>query len=425
MKLVSKVSSAIRMEQLKHIFLLLYILIFLFEFYLKFLNLRHLKKHGEIVPHAFEGQIDVELLKKTRDYTVEHSTFGFFEGIFDFAVVIVFIFGGLLDLYNSWILSWNLPFILSGVLFFLLISLVSTIISIPFSLYSNFIIENKYGFNTMTFKLWMTDFVKSLVISIVLTSIMTAVSFAIIQGSPDFWWIWLWLFILIFGIFMMYISPYIIEPLFHKFTPVQEEELENKIRSLMDKIKIKISKIRVVDASKRSRHSNAYFTGIGRVKRIVLFDNLITSMTHGEILAVLAHEAGHWKKKHILRRIVLVEALSLASLFIAFLVLKSDVLVTIFGLTISSFFAKLILLGFVGSLLMFFFRPLSSYFSRRQETEADRFAMKMIDDRKDLADALVKLSKDNLSNLHPHPLYAFFNYSHPPIQERLRKIIAT
>ncbi len=411
------------MEQIKYIFLLIYILIFLFESYLKFLNLRHLKKYGEIVPQAFEGHIDKELLKKTRDYTVEHSTFGFLEAVFDFALMILFIFGGLLDFYNSWIISWNLPFILSGVVFFLLISLVSTIISIPFSLYSNFKIENKYGFNTMTFKLWITDFAKSLVISIILTTIMTSVSFAIIQGSPDFWWIWLWLFILIFGIFMMYISPYVIEPLFHKFAPVQEEELENKIRSLMDKIKIRISKIRVVDASKRSRHSNAYFTGIGRVKRIILFDNLINTMTHGEILAILAHEAGHWKKKHILRRIILVEALSLISLFVAFLVLRSDILVSVFDLTISSFFAKLILLGFVGSLLMFFFKPLSSYLSRRQETEADRFAMKMIDDSKDLADALVKLSKDNLSNLHPHPIYAFFNYSHPPIQERLQRII--
>lgn len=411
------------MEQYKYIFLLLYILIFLFEFSLKYINLRHLKRYGGIVPSAFEGHINEDLLEKTRDYTLEHSYFGYLEAIFDFAVVIIFIFGGLLDLYNSWILSLNFPFILSGVLFFLFIALVSTLISIPFSLYSNFKIENKYGFNTMTFKLWITDFFKSLTISIILTTIMTSVSFAIIMGSPGYWWIWLWLFILIFGIFMMYLSPYVIEPLFHKFTPVQEESLEEKIRELMTKIKIKISKIRVVDASKRSRHSNAYFTGIGKVKRIILFDNLIDNMSHGEILAILAHEAGHWKKKHILRRIILVETLSLISLFIAYQVLQSDILIFIFGLNSSSFFAKLILLGFVGNLLMFFFKPLSSYFSRKQETEADKFAIKIIDNKKDLADALVKLSKDNLANLHPHPVYAFFNYSHPPIQERIKRII--
>ncbi|MEW5807202.1 MAG: M48 family metallopeptidase [Acidobacteriota bacterium] len=410
------------MANYRFLFLIIYLLIFIFELWLKFLNLSHLKKHGGIVPPEFEGHVDSEILKKIRNYTIERSRLGFFESIFESGIFILFIFGGILDAYNSWIFSLDLPFVLSGVLFFLILSLASTFLSIPFSIFAAFRIENRYGFNTMTARLWLSDLVKSLVISIILTAAMTTTGFGIIALSPGWWWFWLWLFLLGFGIFMMYISPYAIEPLFHKFAPIQDEILEGKIRELMDKVRIRISKIRVVDASKRSRHTNAYFTGIGRVKRIVLFDTLINNMTHGEILAILAHEAGHWKKRHILKRIVLIELVSLVSLFIAFKILKGDILISLFGLESDSFFARMILLGFVGSLASFFFRPVSNHFSRRHELDADAFACAMLKQRKDLSDALVKLTKDNLSNLHPHPWYAFFYYSHPLILQRLKKI---
>ena len=412
------------MGTIKYIFLAAYLLIFMFESLLKFLNLRHLRRYGNIVPQDFEGEIDEELLKKTRSYILEHSYFGYLESVFDLIVLIVFIFGGVLALYDSWIASFGLPFFLAGAAFFLLLSLASTILSLPFSLYSNFKIENKYGFNTMTYKLWAQDLIKSLIISVLLTTIISIMAFAIIVASPHFWWFWLWLFILGFGIFMMYVSPYVIEPLFHKFTPIAEEEMERNIRELMGKVKIKVSKVLVVDASKRSRHTNAYFTGIGRVKRIVLFDNLMKRMNQGEIIAILAHEAGHWKKKHVLKRMVVIELTSLLSLFISYWILQGDVLISLFGIGSGSFFVKLILLGFVGSILTFFVKPIGSFISRRHESLADRFACEAIDDRKYLVDALVKLSKDNLSNLHPHPLYAFFYYSHPPIQQRLRKIVS-
>ncbi len=412
------------MENFKYIFLGLYLLVFLFEAFLKYLNLRYLKRHGDEVPSGFEGQIDEELLKKTKNYILERSFFGYAEAIFDLLIVIIFIFGGILDLYGSWVGSLNMPFIARGVIFFLLLSVASTVLSIPFSLYLNFRIENKYGFNTMTYGLWIKDLLKSLGISIILTSFLTSAAFAIIILSPDLWWFWLWLFILVFGIFMMYVSPYLIEPLFHTFTPVQDEALVQKLRGLMEKVKIKISKVLVVDASKRSKHTNAYFTGIGRVKRIVLFDSLLQSMDGDEITAVCAHEAAHWKKKHILRKIVLVETISLVSLFAAYMVLESKVLAPLFGIRSDSFFVQLVLLGFVGSIVMFFFRPIGSFLSRRHEIEADRYACSLIENRRNLHDALIKLSKDNLSNLHPHPFYALVYYSHPPIQERLKKIIS-
>lgn len=403
--------------------LIIYLLILIFEFFLKFINLKYLKTHGDKLPPEFEGMIDENLLKKTKDYTFEKSKFSNIESIFDSIILIIFIFCGVLNIYNRWILSLNLSFILSGIIFFLLLSYASTFLSIPFSLYANFKIENKYGFNTMTWKLWISDFFKGLAISTILMGIILLLSLMIIDFSPSFWWLWVWLFLLLFGIFIMYISPYVIEPLFNKYVPVQEDGLNLKIMSLMDKMKIKISKIQVVDASKRSKHSNAYFTGIGMVKRIVLFDTLLKNLSHDEILAVLAHEAGHFKKKHVIKRIVMIEALSLAVLFIAHKILNSEILIEIFNLQTTSFFAKIILLGFIGSLIMFPLTPVASYFARKQENSADKFACEFIEKREDFSMSLIKLSKDNLANLYPHPIFAWFYYSHPPILKRIKEIL--
>jgi len=391
------------------ILLISYILIALFGYWLKSLNLRHLRKYGDVVPEEFKDYIDSDLLKKTRDYTVEHSKFGFIESIFGNILVLAFFFGGLLNMYNSWIASFNMPFILSGIVFFLVLSYANTIISIPFDLYSTFRIENKYGFNTMTWKLWITDFIKSIILSTIFTGIMAAAALYLMKASPDFWWLFVWLFFLLFSIFMMYISPYIIEPLFNKFTPIKDEEIEGSIRDLMKKAGIKISRVFKIDASKRSSHTNAYFTGIGKVKRI-------------EILSVLAHEAGHWKKKHVLKMIIVIEAMSLIGIYISFMMIKSGILIRIFNIQNDTVFANLLILGFVGGIVSFPLTPIFSYFSRRHEREADRFAAEMTENREAMATSLIKLSKDNLSNLYPHPLYASFYYSHPPVVQRIREI---
>jgi STE24 endopeptidase len=220
----------------------------------------------------------------------------------------------------------------------------------------------------------------------------------------------------------MYISPYLIEPLFFKFEPVKAEGLEDKIRALMERAGLKVSRVFQVDASRRSRHSNAYFTGIGRVKRIVLFDTLIERMTEDEILAVLAHEVGHWKKRHVLKRILLTEATAFCGLFAAFHLLSWDRLPGWVGLADASFYARVVIIGFLGSLVMFPLTPLFSFLSRKDEREADRFASDLTARPDAMASALVKLSLDNLSNLHPHPLYAKFYYSHPPVVERIRAL---
>jgi STE24 endopeptidase len=382
-------------------------------------------RFGLSIPPEFEGKIDENLLKKTQEYEEEKTRFSFISSIFGNVITIIFIFGGLLNIYNSWIASLNWPFILTGILFLLILSYASTFLSIPVSLYSTFKIENKYGFNTTTPKLWLTDFLKSILVSTILMGIVALVGLWLIQSSPNYWWIWVWGFFLIFSLFMMYISPYVIEPLFNKFTPIEEEGIEDKIKKLMQKVNLKVSRVFKMDASKRSRHTNAYFTGIGRVKRIILYDTLLEKMNHDEILSVLAHEAGHWKKKHVLKMIIVLELISLVGIYISFRILQTDLLAALFQIKQGTFFAKVVILGFIGGIISLPFIPLSNYVSRRFEREADRFACELTGNSESMASALIKLSKDNLSNLHPHPFYAAFYYSHPPIVQRIKDIKKT
>jgi STE24 endopeptidase len=381
-----------------------------------------MKRCGLSIPPEFEGMIDEPLLKKVQEYETEKTRYSFVSSIFSNIVTIVFIFGGLLNVYNSWVSSLNRPFVLSGILFVLLLSYATSVISIPFSLFVTFKIENKFGFNVMTPKLWLTDFLKSIALSTVLTGIVLSIGLWLIQSSPDFWWIWVWGFFLIFSLFMMYISPYVIEPLFNKFTPIEEPDLEDRIKNLMQKADIRVSRVFKMDASKRSKHTNAYFSGIGKVKRIILYDTLLEKMNHDEILAVLAHEAGHWKNKHILKMIIVAEVVSFAGIYISFRILQADFLADLFQIQKATFYAKLVLLSFIGGILSFPFTPLGSYVSRRFEKQADKYAYELTENRESMASALIKLSRDNLSNLHPHPLYAAFYYSHPPVIERIRNI---
>jgi STE24 endopeptidase len=399
-----------------------YLIVLGIGYWLRYLNLSYLKVHGRTVPPEFQGVVDPALLGKISDYTLENSRFGLLESVLGNFLTILFLFGGFLGVYDRWILSFTGSLLWGGLIFFLILMYAQMLIDIPFSLYRNFRIENRYGFNTMTLRLWFTDLIKSVAISSVLGAVVVLSALAIIQASPAWWWVWLWSFLLVFGIFVMYISPVVIEPLFFKFEPVKVEGLEENVRHLMERAGLKVSRVFQVDASRRSRHSNAYFTGIGRVKRIVLFDTLIEQMTQEEVLAVLAHETGHWKKRHVLKRIVLTEAMAFCGLFLAFHLLTWNGLPGMIGLANASFFTRVVILGFLSSLVMFPLTPLFSYLSRRDEREADHFASELTGRPDAMASALVKLSRENLANLHPHPLYAAFHYSHPPVVERIRML---
>jgi STE24 endopeptidase len=408
----------------------IYLILILFAYILKeafkysvlFLNLRHMRMSGSTIPPEFKAGIDEKLLNKTKEYQTEKTRFDFTLSLFNNVVVIMFIFPGLLDKYNSWISSLNLPFLVSGWLFFMLLSYGDEILSIPFSLYSRFKIENRYGFNTMTPRLWVSDFVKSLLISTVMISLLIFAALFLIQWSPDYWWFWVWSFLLIYSIFIMYISPYVIEPLFNKFTPVDNESLKDKIMRLADKGGIHISRIQKIDASRRSRHTNAYFTGIGRTKRIVLFDTLLDTMSHDELLAVLAHEIGHWKRKHLVKTMALMEAFSLIVLYLSFRLVQGNLLLRLFHIRTDTLFVKLLILAFLSGIITLPLRWLMNSFSRMHEREADRASFELTENTEGIASALVKLTKENLSNLYPHPLYVALYYSHPPVLERIRYI---
>ncbi len=401
---------------------ILYLLAVILGYWLKYLNLSYLKKYGASIPPEFEGHIDQSLLNKTRDYVIENTKFEVISSIFHTIILLIFLFGNLLNVYNSWIVSLKLPFILSGLVFFFPLLYAETLLAIPFSLYHTFKIENKYGFTTTTLRLWATDSMKSLVITTILLASVTSAGLLIIQASPNLWWLWVWCLFLVFSIVMMYAFPYVIEPLFNKFTPIENETLREGIHKLMQKVGIQVKRVFKMDSSKRTKHTNAYFTGIGKVKRIILYDTLLEKMDNSEILSVLAHEAGHWKKRHLLKHLIASELIALIAMYLSFKIFQGDFLIHLFHLKESTFFAKVILVGFIGSIAAFPFTPVFNYFSRRHEIEADRFSYELTGNSQSMVSTLVKLSKDNLSNLHPHPLYAAFHYSHPPVLERIRKL---
>lgn len=392
--------------------------------WLRHINLNHLKKHGATVPSGFEGAIDAETLAKSVAYTFDSSRLDLWESLFDDLLLVLFLFGGLLGLYDRLITGLVTHPVLQGVLFFIILSWLQTLLESPFSLYSAFVVEARHGFNTLTPRLWLMDLLKSQLIGTVITGLLLWAVFTLIGWSSSHWWLWVWGFLALFTLFMMFISPYLIEPLFNKFEPVTEAGLEDDIKAMMAKAGLQVGKVMQMDASKRSRHSNAYFTGIGKVKRIVLYDTLLKQMTHAEIVAILAHEIGHWKMGHVRKRLLLAEAGALAGSWIAFQALNWQGLPGTLGYDNLSLAGRLVILGFLASLATFPFSPLAAWLSRRDEYEADRFAVKLTEDPDSLASALIKLSAENLSNLHPHPLYASFYYSHPPIVTRIRTIRA-
>ncbi len=395
------------------VLLIVYMALQLFKYVLDYLNVRHVRRRGSSIPRELEGVIDPAQIKKMQIYLAEKTAFEVVASAASSLAAAIFLFGGLLDRYNSWIASFSVPFVLSGLVFFLPLYGAGELLSTPFSLYFAFRIEKRHGFNTMTRGLWLADFLKGTALSLA--------GFGLVGWSPRFW---VWCFLLAFTIFITYVSPYVIEPLFNKFSPVEDDDLRERIVHLALRVGISVSKVLKMDQSKRSRHTNAYFTGIGRTKRIILFDTLLESMSPDEIIAVLAHEIGHWKKRHLLKGLAISQVLSLVFLFCSYRALQGPSLATLFGIGTDTLPAKMVVIAFFMSMIAFLLKPAMNGFSRRLEREADRFSCDLAGKGETMVGALVKLSKENLSNLYPHPLYALFNYSHPPVLERIEYIRA-
>jgi STE24 endopeptidase len=404
--------------------LLLYLAVKATEQLLLALNLKHIAGHGAEIPPGFTGYIDSATLTKMRDYTVAHGQVDRIEALFSTGITLIFFFGGVLNWLNNFIAGMGWPPVISGVLFFLLLLYGDTLVTIPFSLYDTFSLEKRFGFTNQTLGLWIQDFFKSLLVNTLLLGFLLCGILWLIMALPNRWWLAAWVFVLLFTVFQLYISPYVIEPLFNKFNPIEDSSLEARIREMMSRVGLKINRVFTMDASKRSSHSNAYFTGIGHVKRIVLFDTLLAKHEDDEILAILAHEAGHWKKKHLLKMLVFSQCLALLGFYAAYRLTAGNFLTELFSLDIPSIHAKLLLVFFVGSMALFPLRPLMSYISRRHEIEADNFAVQLTQMPAAMANGLIKLGKDNLANLYPHPWYAAVYYTHPPLVQRVKRILS-
>ena len=394
-----------------------------FRLLLTYMNVRHLRRHGRDVPDVFAGEIDEATLARMTEYTAESARFGAVAHVFDDAVTLLVLLSGFLPLLSGIVLSWNLHFIPSGLIFFGVLALLSGILDIPFSLYSTFVIEKKYGFSTITVRLWITDLVKGLLISGILSGILLGAMLALVYYAEHTWWLWAWLFFSAFQMLILWLYPVLIAPLFNKFELIDNEALKDAIIALMAKVGLKTSGVFQVDAGKRSKHTNAYFTGFGKTKRIVLYDTLLKSHASEEILSVLAHEAGHWKKKHIIKQLIITETFSLVFLYLVYRLIDWSLLYQTFGFAEKIPYVGLLLTAALFGPAAFFLTPIGAALTRRFEREADDFCNNLVGTTVPMINALKRLAKDNLANLHPHPFYAWFYYSHPPLTERIARLL--
>lgn len=409
--------------------LLIFLAVFAFAMIVRLilnrLNIRHLRNFGHSIPEDFEGFIDGKTLIRMRDYTVETSRISSIENVTGDMIVISLVLSGFFVWLSNQISALNLHIVISGTLFFLSCSLIMGTVEIPFDLYRNFVIEKKFSFSTLTMKLWLSDLFKSVLISLILLGSFLSILLSLIHFLPQTWWIWAWIFFISFQLLIMWLYPVVIAPLFNTFEPIENEELKTRISSVAQRSGITVSGLFRMDAGKRSRHSNAYFTGIGKTKRIVLFDTLLDTHTTEEIVAVLSHELGHWKMGHIKKQLILSMGVSLAALYLAYLLVNNHLLYSTFGFEGTSVYIGLFLLTIIVRPLAFFLTPLTSMLSRHFEQQADDYAFTLLGNTSPLVNALKQLAKENLSNLHPHPLYAWFYYSHPPLVERIERLKRT
>ncbi len=384
-----------------------------------FLNLKMLRDE---LPETFRGLYDADRYRKSQEYLRVNTRFEWVTSTFNILVFLVFWFGKGFPLLDQWVRSWNQGAVLTGLIYIGVLALFKSFLSLPFSIYSTFVIEQRFGFNKTTWPTFMMDLVKTLIISILLGVPLLAGILAFFEyAGADAWW-YCWIAITLFMLLVQFIAPTWILPFFNKFSPIEDGELKDSIMSYARSINFSLENIFVMDGSKRSGKSNAFFTGFGKHKRIVLFDTLIAQHSVSELVAILAHEMGHYKKKHILKAMIIGIVQTGIMLFLLSLFLSCQGLFDAFYMDRNSVYAGLIFFSVLYSPIHFFLKLFMHRYSRKNEYEADQFAVETTKDPRSLSDALKKLSVHNLSNLIPHPFYVFLNYSHPPVLERLKAI---
>jgi STE24 endopeptidase len=402
----------------------------LVKFYLASRQIRHVMQHREQVPAAFASTITLESHQKAADYTVAKTRFGLLEMAFGSAVLLGWTLLGGLDALNQRVSGLGMGeygALVPQLVLLAAFAVISGLLDLPFTLYSTFRIEQRFGFNKMTLKLWLMDLFKATLVGAVVGLPIVALILWLMGSAGSLWWLWAWSAWMGFNLLALVLYPTVIAPMFNKFKPLEDEAFKARVTSLMDRCGFAAKGLFVMDGSKRSAHANAYFTGFGAAKRVVFYDTLLSQLNPDEVDAVLAHELGHFKHKHIIKRIVIMFAMSLAGF--ALLGWLSSQVWFYTGLGVRPSLGggndalALLLFLMVVPLFSFFISPLSARFSRKHEFEADAYAISKTDG-KDLQSALLKLYKDNASTLTPDPIFVKFYYSHPPASERLGRMNA-
>lgn len=398
-------------------FSLLFILTLVFKSILLILNIKSINENYDLVPHSFSHKISIQDHHKAQNYSRTRNLFSLYSNVFHALVLLLWLKFGLHEI-DSIVQRFELSSIMAGVFYILLFSLCNYIISIPEGLYSTFVIEQKFEFNKVTPKIYIIDNIKQLTLGFVIGFPFLYIFLHILYALGELWWLYAWTFIMVFQFIMIWAYPAFISPLFNKFSPLEDDELKQMIEDLGKRSQISFKDYYVMDASLRSAHGNAYFTGLGKFKRIVFFDTLLKSLSSKEVIAVLAHELGHMKKKHILKSIMIGTLSLFITLFIMGELYSSPFFYNAFGFTKNEPYIALVIFLLISPFYTYFFTPLSSWLSRKHEFEADEFAAK-VSDPKDLISALLQMYKDNSSTLTPHRLYSKFYFSHPPAKERI------
>ncbi|MDO9579434.1 MAG: M48 family metallopeptidase [Bacteroidales bacterium] len=391
---------------------------FITERYLDYLNT---KMWSDKLPDKLKGICDDEEYRKTQLYHRDNSRLSFWTALFNLAVILIMIIAGGFALVDSLARTISMHMVIISLIFFGIIGFASDLINIPFSWYDTFVIENRYGFNKMTIRTFITDHIKSWFIALLVgVPVLGLITWFYYKTGKNFW-LYAWGLITLFSVFINFFYSELIVPLFNKQTPLQDGSLRTEIERFALKTGFKLKNIYIIDGSKRSTKANAYFSGFGPKKRIVLYDTLQKEFTEEEIVAVLAHEIGHYKKKHVLVTLLSSVILTGFMLFLFSMVVNNPLLSQAIGSQKTSFHLGLIVFGILYSPLSLLIGLLTNYISRKNEFAADRFAKENFKPEI-LADALKKLSVKNLSNMMPHPAYVFFHYSHPPLLSRLERL---
>lgn len=392
-------------------------------------HLTHIAAHRSEVPQAFREKIDLAAHQKAADYTSAKTRFSMLGALFDAVLLLAFtVCGGIQWVADFWSHSFANP-LAQGIAIIVSVLLLSALLEMPFDLYRTFVIEARFGFNKMTLMLYLADALKNMLLGAIIGLPLLLGVLWLMERMGSHWWLYVWGVWMVFNLLLLFLYPTFIAPLFNKFQPLRDESLKARIEALLLKCGFTASGLFVMDGSKRSSHGNAYFTGFGKTKRIVFFDTLLERLTPNEVEAVLAHELGHFKYRHVVKRIALTFIMSLGFLWLLAQLMQADWFYAGLGVTLhspgsgqtASTALALLLFFMVLPVFSFLLHPLMAAYSRKHEFEADAYAAQQTDAR-DLSSALVKMYQDNAATLTPDPLYSTFYDSHPPALVRINKL---